>query len=563
MQAFANKLQHSFLLRHAFFFIATLLTILILGYYFGTFDQSIHIPFLKQFVNPTLYPNDPLLGLRFTHYSFFWYPFAYFLKIGVLEPAVFIVHVLSIYLTYCALWALSQRLFRNALASMFSILTFIGPHIGMAGFSVFEFSLLNRTFALPFLLWVFDWYLSGQHYKAFLLLGLVYNIHALSGNFILFMLGIDLLFQFRSFRHGFLCLCSFSLGALPVLLWRFVLYPTSSIAIDREWFNLISNGALNHIFHPFAPYLHILLPTISGLSAVIMTFIFMKKSHTVSQSHQQTIKNSICAILMILTANALFVHYLPLTVIVQSQLTRSGVFLLIFFYLFAANSIRLLWQSVSMSLADRFIVTISIISTMGPAIPAVVYGLRHIFHRTIPQVIITSSFLILSTLMLLYYVLSLGVWSPEIHIYGKNTPWKQAQLWAKNNTDTTALFLTPPHLWWFYESDWRVFSERSSLTTITELSEIAFTPEAITSWKERFNDVIPGVYGQFRGNYFDNLLLTKQAYANLSLERIGYLARRYGISYVVAEKPNSYFLPVVYQNEKFIIYALGPTTGNP
>lgn len=563
MQTFANKLHHSFLLRHAFFSLATLLTILILGYYFGTFDQSIHIPFLKQFVNPTLYPNDPLLGLRFTHYSFFWYPFAFFLKIGVLEPAVFIVHVLSIYLTYCALWALSQRLFRNALTSMFSILAFIGPHIGIAGFSVFEFSLLNRTFALPFLLWVFNWYLAGQHYKAFLLLGLVYNLHALSGNFVLFMLGIDILLQFRSFRRGFLCLCAFLLGALPVLLWRFVLYPTSSVPVDRQWFELISDGALYHIFHPFAPYLHILLPTISGLSAVVMIFVFMKKSHTMSQSHQQTIRNSVCAILIILMANALFIHYLPLTVIVQSQLTRSGVFLLIFFYLFAANYVRSIWQSMSVSPVDQLIVTLSVISTMGPVIPAIVYGLRHIVHRFIPRVIITSSFLILSTSVLLYYIISWGVWSPEIHIFGKNTPWKQTQLWAKTHTDPSALFLTPPHLWWFYESDWRVFSERSSLTTITELSEIAFTPEAIASWKERFNDVIPGVYGQFRGNYFENLLFTKQAYANLSLERIRMLAKKYNISYVVIEKPNTYSLPVAYQNEKFIIYSLSPTTGNP
>jgi hypothetical protein len=88
-QTLAQRIWTSRLYRLALFGTATFVSVLFTGYYFGTFDQAIHIPFLKKDVYPGLFPNDPFFDLRFTHYSFFWFPFLYIYRAGLLEPAMF------------------------------------------------------------------------------------------------------------------------------------------------------------------------------------------------------------------------------------------------------------------------------------------------------------------------------------------------------------------------------------------------------------------------------------------------------------------------------------------
>ena len=60
LAAFANRLNQTPARRHLLFLAATVVTVVCVGYHFGTFDQTIHIPFLKKFVNPSLYPRRPL-----------------------------------------------------------------------------------------------------------------------------------------------------------------------------------------------------------------------------------------------------------------------------------------------------------------------------------------------------------------------------------------------------------------------------------------------------------------------------------------------------------------------
>jgi hypothetical protein len=40
--------------RHLIHLAATIVTVLLIGYYFGTFDEAMHVPFLKASANPGL-----------------------------------------------------------------------------------------------------------------------------------------------------------------------------------------------------------------------------------------------------------------------------------------------------------------------------------------------------------------------------------------------------------------------------------------------------------------------------------------------------------------------------
>jgi len=70
LTTFADRLAKKTLLRHALFFGIAMIAIWANGYHFGTFDQVVHIPFLKKFADPGLYPADAFLNLRSEHYSF-------------------------------------------------------------------------------------------------------------------------------------------------------------------------------------------------------------------------------------------------------------------------------------------------------------------------------------------------------------------------------------------------------------------------------------------------------------------------------------------------------------
>ena len=171
----ADRLAKKTLLRHIVFLGATLLTIWIGGYHFGTFDQVVHIPFLKKLADPSLYPTDAFLKLRSEHYSFFWLMLIPAYRAGILEPVMFAVHIFATYGLVWMFWELTETLFHNNLANLISLLLLVFPHFGMPGFQIVEFSLLNRTFVLPFILGAIILHLRRYYVPAFLLLGVMFK----------------------------------------------------------------------------------------------------------------------------------------------------------------------------------------------------------------------------------------------------------------------------------------------------------------------------------------------------------------------------------------------------
>jgi hypothetical protein len=61
---------------------------------------------------------------------------------------------------------------------------------------------------------------------------------------------------------------------------------------------------------------------------------------------------------------------------------------------------------------------------------------------------------------------------------------------------------------------------------------------------------------QFKGDYFENKLITAQAFYSLTPERLQEIAREYNVSYQAVGKPNACPFPVCYENLQYIIYAL-------
>lgn len=551
---FAARLAESPRQRHLFFLVAALTTIVVAGYHFGTFDQAIHIPFLKKNAQPELFPNDPFFEMRFQHYSYFWYFFLPFYHAGILEIVMFVVHIFATYLTYWALWSLSMLLFNRPLTALWGLLAVVIPPIGFGGFPLFEFSLLNRTFVLPFLLWAIIWYLQRRYVLAFSLLGLLFNLHVISVNFVMAMLMFDSLLRWQTlgWRRLIQNMGVFVLFALPVLQWR-AGAPLTGLDPTDEWFWIVSRGMLYHLYFPVSTYLHVILPTINGVCAMLFFWLARRQPLT---GYDRSVTHFLYAVIIIIVVQIIAGLVFPMTLLMQLQIVRAGLFALVFGYLYLAHYLVTRYEAGELSMIDfRWLAAATVFSPL----PMVPFGIL-VIQRW--RTSVRLRYALVSLLLLgfgavgLQYNAEQELWRPGIYIYGPQNDWKETQLWARDNSALEARFVTPPHLWGVHDSEWRVFSERSTVVTLSELLEVALVPDYVETWKTRFERLAPGALEQFAGHYFENVDLTRNAFYNLSTAELLAVAEDFGATYLVVEQPYQHDLPLVFENEGFRIYDL-------
>jgi hypothetical protein len=533
-----------------------ILSVVINGYHFGTFDQVFHITYLKKFLDPSLYPGDPFLDLRWYHFSYFWFPFIPLLKAGLLEISMFIIHILTVYGTLWMFWALSNLLFGNPVTNLLVVLAVVFPHIGFPGFQIIEFSLLNRTFVLPFLLGSIYLYLRGKKYWAFGLLGLMFNLHVIYAVFVLcmFLLNELLTFRWKTWWKPVLQFLTFLILGLPVLIWRAKTGNGIDFTLRPEMLDMASRGMLFNVYYPFALNLNVIGNLVAGIGTVL-AFIMGYRKTPASPKHQ-TVRNFSYAIAILIGIGSLATYVLPMTILLQMQIIRVGVFMLYFGMLYFAHYLVHQFETGSISRPAFTLLAVSFILIISP-LAAILIGLFiHRLKKTRFNPVWMVPLVILLEAVTLFVSLKSNLWSPGLHVYGPKSDWRDVQEWTKANTPVSSKFITPPHIFWHYTPDWRVFSERAAVATAPEMMEIPFDPAFEDGFRTRFEAVAPGAIDQFNGNYVDTLDITKEAYYTNSPEEFTEIGCRFSADYLVTEAGHSYDLPAVYQNEGYTVYEL-------
>jgi hypothetical protein len=248
--------------------------------------------------------------------------------------------------------------------------------------------------------------------------------------------------------------------------------------------------------------------------------------------------------------------FYPFTIVQQLQIIRAGTFGAIFGYLFFANHLVGAVQQQEMdarTFASQGFVLV--------AAPSALFSLllwylqkRWAFGRAHHRLVIGAVSLL--TLACVPVLVAWRIMLPGIYIDPRHTPWVETQLWAKQNTRKEAIFLTPPNHLNPVEPDWRVLSERQSLASLSDLLEVALAPEYLPIWRERFETLAPGAISKFNGNYFDSIRIAGEAYDSLSDQQLLDAACKYRASFAVVQKPRRRDLPVVHENEGFVVYDL-------
>jgi len=552
LDSFSLQLQSDQKKRHVFFVICALLITTLYGYYFGTFDQASHIPFLKKTLDPSLFPNDRFFELRNTHYSFFWLLLAPFLHLNLLEIVMFFVHIVSIYATIWGVWSLSKLLFNDSLVALGSVVALIFPHIGFSGFPLFEFSMLNRTVVLPLELFALTLYLRKYKLTPFILLGALYNFHALSVHFFAGMLFFDILVRIKKVGIGLFLrsLFVFVLFASPVLFWKFG-HSGISLLPQYEWFDILNRAVFSHLFNVYSQHNRVVaFLTLSGMSSIVLFFIVAKKY--VSERHV-TVRNWFVAGIIACVVQYVATYIYPVPILIQMQILRIGVIMVVFLYLYLVAHIVKSVRENHIPPGHFIFLFISIILSFSPLVFLFTWGL-YTLRPTLIQ-LSTMIAIVLYSIVLLSMT-HYKLWMPGFYIFPQKTPFVEVQLWAKKNTSKDAIFITPPEIWWMYETEWRVLSERSSVVTWSELLEAAFDPSYITYWKPRFEDVAPGALARFRGNFFENRQIIRNAYYAHSADQFETLGKKYKATYLVSETQYIFPFAQVFSNGVFTVYKL-------
>lgn len=538
-----------------FILLASLVSILLIGYHYGSFDQSVHIPFLKSDADPSLYQGDPFIQLKQAQFSYFWKFFVPFAGQPYFEWLLFLVHFLSVALFFYSVWLLAMTLFNEPLAAMFAVIGLIIPHTGFVGFPVIEFSLLSRTFVLPFLLIALNFLLKDQYIPAFLLTGLMFNLNLLMANFMLAAVLVCFVINFRVIPgKGKICApFVFLASAAPTFVWKWQSGTGLDFSLRPEWFNQINNGSLYHVFHlvTLKPYMVLTL----GGAAAIGLFLISRSSLPDSKA-AKNIKLAMWTMTGITASQIMVTHWLPLTLLIQLQVSRASIFVLIIAYVCVAGYLASRWRlSGTQPSWLPLIIGLQWLS-LTPLFPFLALIIKDQMEKIIRPRLVLSGAMILLLAANVTLMTVLGIWQPGIHITPKPSDWLSLMEWVRIHTDKDAEFITPPHKVGIYEPDWRVFAERGSVVSLYDLFEVALTPQYYEEWKTRFDDVAPEARREFNGNFFDNRQVVEAAYRSLTREQIGQTACKYQADYLVLEKPNALKLKPIYENNEYSLIEL-------
>ncbi len=126
--------------------------------------------------------------------------------------------------------------------------------------------------------------------------------------------------------------------------------------------------------------------------------------------------------------------------------------------------------------------------------------------------------------------------------------WRSVQFWARDNTDKSALLITPPYL-----DSFRAFSDRAILMEWTDVGFVNFNVELSNDLWERITDVCNSkLFGECKENTCIDLC--KKNYNNFNENGFLRLANKYSANYVVVEKPKKLSFKLAYENDGFRVY---------
>lgn len=528
------------------------------GYRFGVTEDthSIHLPILRDIMEPALFPNDPMIATRASYPSFYFHLLALIAN-WVPIPTLFLAIHLTTLLAYLgAVVALTLRLApdpqpaRPVLAAL--LLTLASLPI-LAGDDLILRAALPRHLGMALALWALYAGLVERRLFAFLLAGLTVNLHALSGLFALVILvGGDLArFSWRRWAAPLLAAAAGCLIALPTLLWSW----SVRTPITPAWIELLRLRSSQHSF-----------PLSWPLTDYLMLALWLGLALAGQRSPRQTgagrwLAGAAGALCLLGLIGFVFAEIWPLDVVLRGQFLRSAKFLTLLTLPLIARWLLYAWDCGGVARYAALLTTAALFipDPLG-WIGGVLLGVLLFAARDwqplarlappLPNPLPTWPpavrwFLAVAGIALLI--------SGTAFLLRPRIPpdllaaWRDVQQWAQQNTPAAAVFVTPPYYYGF-----RIESERPIVGEWKDGTQQYFSVPFTAVWWERMNDLHAAAAADIR-------------YNDLTAAEVRALAQKYSASFAIfftdktfTDSVDAAPFAVVYRNRWFQVLQTAP-----
>ena len=154
------------------------------------------------------------------------------------------------------IFSLSKLIFKENIIAYLSILILLIPKPSLASDLTFYTIFTYNVIVTPFLLLAIYLFLKDKYISAFAIVGLTFNIHALSSCYVIFMFIFYSLLNLKKvgIKNISISIGIFLLMISPLLLWKLLLSKSSIIATSinwEVWLDIMRDRSDHHIF-PFS-----------------------------------------------------------------------------------------------------------------------------------------------------------------------------------------------------------------------------------------------------------------------------------------------------------------------
>ncbi|HSI36635.1 MAG TPA: endo-1,4-beta-xylanase [Tepidisphaeraceae bacterium] len=186
--------------------VLALAQVMFAGYRVGVGNQSIQIPFLKHWMDPQLFAADPVVQKTLADYPsmFFkglakvvgvadaWLPAA---KPGAARPVdpllsvYFWLHVLTAAAVFACAYKLGRAMFNGSRAAGAALVLLLacGHHRALAGDELYSIGFTHTWAVFPLAIGALALLYAGRYVWAFALVGVMFNLHALTAAYLMVM----------------------------------------------------------------------------------------------------------------------------------------------------------------------------------------------------------------------------------------------------------------------------------------------------------------------------------------------------------------------------------------
>ncbi len=550
---------------------AVLITITV--YHYGSGNHAVIVPFLKETLNPDLYPNDYFVAQSEYYHTFLWDAFALIVDTTGLtvEWLFFIGYLVCLIISSLAIYGIALALFKNPKVGylvVFIQLVYFIHNAGIGDEFLIDHLLKESQVALPFLLFAIYSFLNKSYKICYFLLGIGFLLHALSSIYVIIFLSVPLLvytYQTKDWKSLVFPMLILFCVSIPLLLRKSQHSPETMhmFEVYMDWAMMLKTRYAGHSF-PFSwsVWKYVKAALVVGL------FLYSWKFRPSRQLHE-VVKYGTFTVFGCWLMGVVFTELVPLPIFIQLQLFRSYTLISLFAVIYWSNYFVLTMEGQGSMVIKALVLlaTVGLIimlpSEGNPIIhnitdsPGILWKNNYLFLVLFGMVLLGWYLVFRQKLSTIYWPLILiglmaimaarKVMKEGVQISSHlPKPWVEVQRWAKLHTNTADLFIVPPQLRGF-----RIDAERTIFGDYKDGIQMYFNPEYGYQWQQRMElfGVNPPISEESLSERYH--MLNKS-----DIEQVADLySQQHPSVYFVATNQNiSFDYPNSYSNKEFIVY---------